>query len=1008
MGVRNIAVTITGDASSLQGALLRSAGEVDGFAKKVETSNGRMGLSWKTAGLAAKAGVAVVAVSLTAAAVAAAQFETRMRNVNSLVHLNDQQFSAMSKSVLDLSTKLPQSANTLAEGLYDITSSGFAGSDALLVLQKSAEAASAGLTTTANAAQAIDAVLNAYGLSAASAGDVSDTLFQTVNLGVVSFEELSGVIGDVVGTAAAASVPIADVGAAIATMTLSGISASEAGTSLNRVLQSLIQPSDGLASVYKSLGIESGAAELKTKGLQGVMDELRTATGGNITTLLQLFPEIRAARGALSLMSNEGKTYARVSAGITDENARQGATHKALAEQMKATSYQLKIIKNDATAVAIAVGTQLLPPFQAFLEALHTAGSEAAPLLAKGISAVTPLFESLYKTGQNVVGIFAELLKQLGPLVAGFLAVAGSVVVSALTTLAKLLEAITGFAKDHETAVLALATAYGIALLPSLVEVAAAFGAVAFESVVLGLNAVLGAAGAASVGIRGLVASMLTLQGVGLLGVAAAALIYVNGMNGIKKAQAEAAAEVDRTTASFDAFDTTKAQAMIDDLRGKAELSARVGAKFQGVWGQALLGLDAALPETIAGIDTGAGSFKKLAEQGQAAADKMAELQEKLLNTNANVVKLSADTGLSVQAIEKLARTNKIDLTNPYFSEESTAARRQVLQLLKDIEKQAGVSGNALTTASDGDIDALQALAKALDDVQQKVAGAFSKDTDVLGTFNPQAAADAAKSAAQGVAQAEDALAKARKGTDPDALKNAERGLTEARRQQAKTAAEQPTTLAASYAKSLSLARSFSTDIQRAQAAGLDPGAVTRLLELGPARAEPILQQLVADHSGRLIKMVNDSEAALARISTQVLLQSRLLTIATNAATDAPAKNLTEAMRIASEAFTEGDKATYQSVAKALGVPSARVRAIAQMFGITLRDEVQKGLDKKPLKPPTVGGVVASTPAGRDKRYATGGMIYGPGGPTDDRVPILASPSEFRTTPAALKGRHLS
>ena len=225
MGVRNIAVTLTGDGSSLSRALLRGGTEVEQFARKVETSNGRVALSWRTAGLAAAAVGTAVVVGLGASAVAAAQFETRMRNVNSLLHVNDAEFKSLSASTLDLSRKLPQSANTLAEGLYDIASSGFAGADGLLVLEKSAIAASAGLTTTATSAQAITAVLNAYGLSAASAGDVSDTLFQTVNLGVVTFEQLSAVIGDVVGTAAAAQVDIAQVGAAIATMTLSGISA---------------------------------------------------------------------------------------------------------------------------------------------------------------------------------------------------------------------------------------------------------------------------------------------------------------------------------------------------------------------------------------------------------------------------------------------------------------------------------------------------------------------------------------------------------------------------------------------------------------------------------------------------------------------------------------------------------------------------------------------------------------------------------------------------------------
>jgi hypothetical protein len=53
--------------------------------------------------------------------------------------------------------------------------------------------------------------------------NVSDSLFQTVNLGVLSFADLAQGIGTVVGTARRPQVSIDQVGAAIATMTRAGI-----------------------------------------------------------------------------------------------------------------------------------------------------------------------------------------------------------------------------------------------------------------------------------------------------------------------------------------------------------------------------------------------------------------------------------------------------------------------------------------------------------------------------------------------------------------------------------------------------------------------------------------------------------------------------------------------------------------------------------------------------------------------------------------------------------------
>ena len=86
----------------------------------------------------AVAGVGIASIKM------AAQFETSMRNVNSISKLSEQQFAAISDEVLQLSTRMPQSAKALADGLYDIASSGFAGADGMKVLEASAKAASSG------------------------------------------------------------------------------------------------------------------------------------------------------------------------------------------------------------------------------------------------------------------------------------------------------------------------------------------------------------------------------------------------------------------------------------------------------------------------------------------------------------------------------------------------------------------------------------------------------------------------------------------------------------------------------------------------------------------------------------------------------------------------------------------------------------------------------------------------------------------------------------------------
>ncbi len=121
----------------------------------------------------------------------ASEVETQVRNVNSILKENDKVYQSLFDSVVDLSKELPQSAKENAAALYDIASGGFEAAAGLTVLEQSATAATAGVSTTAVASSALVASLNSYGKGAHEAQDVSDILFKTVDVGVISFEQLA-------------------------------------------------------------------------------------------------------------------------------------------------------------------------------------------------------------------------------------------------------------------------------------------------------------------------------------------------------------------------------------------------------------------------------------------------------------------------------------------------------------------------------------------------------------------------------------------------------------------------------------------------------------------------------------------------------------------------------------------------------------------------------------------------------------------------------------------------
>src|SRR5436190_3813988 len=365
---RTLTVRLVANLGGLKAGLGAGAAEVKSFGNTVATSTGKAATGFQTMGRSGVVAGGLIVAGFGMAVKSAADFESAMRNVNTIAGLSEDQLGATGDAVLDMSRRLPQSATTLAQGLYDIASSGFQGADGLEILDAAATSASAGLTTAATSAQAITAVLNAYGREAADATDISDTLFQTVNLGVINFEQLASGVDDWIGTDHAANVSFEEASAGLAAMTLSGVSAAEAGTSLNRVLLAFVQPSDAMAAALKEIGYDSGVAALGALGLKGTMDSLAQSGFDNVEALSSLFPEVRGLRGAFALLANDGQNFERTSAGITDQTKRQGAAQAALDEQSKSLSFQFKVMKNNLAAVGIEIGTGLLPVIKPFVE----------------------------------------------------------------------------------------------------------------------------------------------------------------------------------------------------------------------------------------------------------------------------------------------------------------------------------------------------------------------------------------------------------------------------------------------------------------------------------------------------------------------------------------------------------------------------------------------------------------------------------------------------------------
>jgi len=283
---------------------------------------------------------------------AAADFEEEMANVSTMLDQPDKFMRAFKKGVTDMSVKFGEDTGTLAKGLYDILSASVPAEKALYVLGVSAKAAKAGVTDTGIAADAITTILNAYGLSASRAGDVSDWLFSVVKKGKTTFAELAPAVGMVATTAATAGVGMDEFGAAIATMTRNGVNTDNAVTALNAIITSFLSPSKEAADYARKLGFEMSSATIKSGGLLGVFQKISKLSPDDISTL---FPNVRALRGVLPAIQNM-KGFVE---DIKVMQTRAGAADRAYKKMSKTLSLALARMKQAGIAIFVEIGEAL-------------------------------------------------------------------------------------------------------------------------------------------------------------------------------------------------------------------------------------------------------------------------------------------------------------------------------------------------------------------------------------------------------------------------------------------------------------------------------------------------------------------------------------------------------------------------------------------------------------------------------------------------------------------------
>ena len=335
---------------------------------------------------------------------AAAKFQSTMAEVATLIGGDSTAaVASMSAAVLDMTKRLPKTADDLGAGLYQVLSAGVEGAaNQMKVLEVSAKAAVGGLTDTFSSVDAITTVLNAYQQSADKATQISDIMFETVKQGKVTFGEIAQNIGTVAQSASLAGISFEEVAAAVATMTKGGTKVEETFTSLNRILLSIITPTAEAQAAARALGIEWSSTGLRTRGLGGLMGDLEAATRGNIDALTSIVPDIRSFRAAAVLAGTGAAEYAKQVKNMTSS---QGAAQSAFDKINATFNSQFQLLKNRLNKALIETGTIILPELTEAFKILQVKADGFSEWLKRNDA----LIKEFSKNVSNVIVFLGEM-----------------------------------------------------------------------------------------------------------------------------------------------------------------------------------------------------------------------------------------------------------------------------------------------------------------------------------------------------------------------------------------------------------------------------------------------------------------------------------------------------------------------------------------------------------------------------------------------------------------------
>lgn len=320
----------------------------------------------------AKFAGAVGAAALTAAGAAtkvAADFQSQMSNVQTLLTGTQDEIAAKVSKYGDIVKEVSRTTgletSNLTDGLYQVVSAFGDVDDAAKIMEIAAKSAKAGNAETSDAVNLLSAVTKGYGdISAEANQKAADLAFTTVRLGQTSFPELASSMGKVIPLCATMKVSEEELFGAMATLTGVTGGTAEVSTQLKATIQGFMQPTTAMTSAFKKMGYENGQVAIESLGLQGALDALKESVNGDELAFAGMFSSVEAKTAVLALAGAQSEDFTNKTKEMYSAT---GAAESAFDTQTANLKGTLGKLKQAASTAVIELGEKFHKALDLFI-----------------------------------------------------------------------------------------------------------------------------------------------------------------------------------------------------------------------------------------------------------------------------------------------------------------------------------------------------------------------------------------------------------------------------------------------------------------------------------------------------------------------------------------------------------------------------------------------------------------------------------------------------------------